>query len=295
MTAPVLFHTVFIDAGPTRSAWVLIEARTDGTIVPVQGGWHGLDDDAWLGGLMEYVWRSGGAVGLEYIDGGLYDRKRWRNLGETMRIEGEVRRCARIRGGRPVTIPFHEMRARHAVDPKTLYCVPASSWRLELCHHARAVDPEIEVVVLYLAGKLVETKPGVQARVIDLPGVNHKNREHLIDAMGGALVLTATMLGVTLKIPPAVRSEQEKARREYLEHLQALRELKKRGIDPRRATMPSGKPVMRAGADEAEVEEQLELVLPAEKSRPARGARRGSAAKGANTRQWKKRQKGAKP
>lgn len=248
-TYRVLLRVLFIDAGPTRSAWVQLEVRHDGrhgTMVPVGAGWHGMTDDKWLGALMETTWKRGGAVGLEYIDGGLYDRKRWRNLMETARVEGEIRRTARIRGADHALVPFTEMAARHRDAPRTLFCVPASSWRGFLCLRGGACNPEIAVVVNYLCGRTVEIKPGVLAKVIDLPGVNSENREHILDALGGAVTMASVILGLRLQIPDTVRAEQEAARQKHYGKSREKTALEKAGIDPARARSASGKPLAEA-------------------------------------------------
>ncbi len=264
----VLLYAMFIDAGPTRSAWVVIEVRSNGSIVPVQSGWHGMQDDAWLGGLMSWVWSKGGVVGLEYIDGGLYDRKRWRNLLETARVEGEIRRTARIRGAGDAHVPFEEMALRHKAEPRTLFCVPASSWRLDLCKRSGATDKEINVVVMYLCGRTIPGKEG-PAVVLDIQGVTGESREHIVDAIGGALVLASHVLGIRLRIPDEVRGRQELARNSVLERRRAKKEvekLQKMGVDPSRLKNADGTPFV------------------VEKSRPARAVARGQRAKAANTR-----------
>lgn len=273
----ILCRALFIDAGPTRSAWVVIEVRSNGTIVPVQAGWGSMDDDAWLGGLMTHVWGLDGipgVVGLEYIDGGLYDRKRWRNLLETARVEGDIRRTASTRGGQRALIPFMEMQARWKLAPRTLFCAPASSWRAELCRREKATDAEIEVVVMHLCGRTMLVK-GEPVSVLDVPGVTSESREHIIDALGGAIVLSTTVLGIKLRIPAEVIHAQDLARERVLAKRRTKRALEKLGVDPSRASYANGDPV----------------VLPSEKSRPARAVRKGQNVTAANTRERRKQAK----
>lgn len=208
----VLLKILFIDAGPTRSAWVVVEVRSDGTIVPVQGGWRSMRDAAWLGAQMDAIWESGGVVALEYIDGGLYDRKRWQNLMETGRVEGDIRTVGRAQGADHVLLPFDEMPARRKTHPRTLFCVPASSWRRYLLGRPNARNVEIAVVVLWISGKVVEVRGGGTARVLDLPGMDYDSKEHVLDATGGAIVCASVFLGARLTIPAEVRAEQEQAR-----------------------------------------------------------------------------------
>lgn len=244
MTPHVLLTVLFIDAGPTRSAWVIVEVRSDGTIVPVQGGWHSMTDIAWLGGLMDSVWSRGGVCCLEYIDGALYDRKRWQDLGETQRVEGDIRTVARMKGADRVLLPFREMPARRNVHPRTLFCVPASSWRKQILHRGGASDAEIALVVLYVCGRSVEYKPGQVERVIDLPAARDRDaREHLYDAIGGALAMVEVFLGVAIRIPDSIRAEQERVRTTARQKKAIRRTLENLGVDPSRASTADGKPI----------------------------------------------------
>jgi hypothetical protein len=267
-TAPqVLLRVLFIDAGPSKSAWVVVEVRSDGAVVPVQGSWRSMADDAWLGGVMESVWDAGGVVALEYISGALYDKKRWYDLCETLRIEGEIRRTAATRGAEVALVPFAELPARRRAAPRTLFCVPATSWRKELLQRGQPHNAEIEVVVRHLCGRAMPGPNGV-VRVIDLPAAKERDaREHIVDALGGALVVAAGALGVRLRVPAAIRQEQELARAEARQHRSIKGALKRLNIDPSRAKMADGTPV------EAELK----------KRRPSRGTRAMRRVMGANT------------
>lgn len=265
----VLLRILFIDAGPTRSAWVVVEVRSDGAIVPVQGGWRSMLDDAWLGAVMVSVWEVGGVVALEYIDGGLYDRKRWRDLLETARIEGEIRRTARTRGADHALLPWREMPARWRAMPRTLFCVPASSWRLELLGRPNPRNVEIEVVVNYLAGRTLDApKPGGPTKVIDLPGIDSKSREHVVDALGGAIVVASVILGARIKIPDDIRGAQEAARTKAGARKATLRALSKLGVGLDQARSASGEP----------------LAETLGKRKPSRGVRAGQRAVTLNSR-----------
>lgn len=271
MTTPLdpndLLRVLFIDAGPTRNGWILIVVRRDGCIVPTQGGYRGLALDAtWLRALMEDTWRRGGVVGLEYIDGGLYDRKRWQQLLETGRVEGDIRRIARDLGGRDVMCPFREMPAMRRLQERTLFCVPASSWRAELCGHGTATNAEIAVFVTHLLGRRVEVGGSLgTARVVDVPGIDSESREHIYDAGGGALVLAAAILQLKLQVPDEVRARAAEARAQAGRRRAIRRKLEQLGVDPSRATFADGSPVEG-------------------KRKPTRGQRAERRTKGANTR-----------
>lgn len=275
MTSTVLLTILFIDAGPTRSAWVIVEVRSDGTIVPIQGGWHGMTDIAWLGALMESVWKTNGVVCLEYIDGALYDRKRWQDLGETQRVEGDIRTVAKMRGARHVMLPFHEMPAARKSQPKTLFCVPASSWRKKILHRGNAGNAEIALVVLYVCGREVAYKPGKVERVIDLPAARGDAREHLYDAIGGALAMAEVFLGVVLKIPNDVRAAQEKVRTEARQKKAIARTLAGLGVSEDRVKAANGMPI-----------EGLK------KRKPSRGVKGARRAVSLNSRAMKARSRG---
>jgi hypothetical protein len=213
--------------------------------VPVQGGWCSLRDDAWLGGLMAHVWAAGGIVALEFIEGGLYALKRWRQLLETGRVEGEVRHLARSLGAEPVMLSFPEMRARWGADraKRTLYCVPASSWRAHLLQRERPKDAEIEVVVLYLCGIDRDLGPKLgRRRVIDLPGITSEAHEHVVDALGGALAMASVFLGAALRIPPEVRAQQAAAREKAMRTKAVQRVIDQLELDPSRVTLADGTP-----------------------------------------------------
>lgn len=246
MTTPAsaLLRILFIDAGPTRSAWVVVEVRSDGTIVPVSGGWRSMRDIAWLSAQMEGIWATSGIVALEYIDGGLYDRKRWQNLLETARTEGDIRTVARSLGADHVMLSFDEMPSRRATHPRTLFCVPASSWRRYLLGRPNATNAEIAVVVGWVSGKLVQGTSGSlpPVRILDLPGVDSDSREHVMDATGGAIVLASMFLGARLTIPSHVRAEQEAARAKAGKAKAIRRTLE--GLGVTKAKMPDGSSVV---------------------------------------------------
>lgn len=263
----VLLRVLFIDAGPTKSAWVVIEVRRDGSVVPVQGSWRSMADDAWLGAVMESVWDAGGVCALEYINGALYDPKRWYDLCETLRVEGDIRRTASTRGAERALVPFREIPARRLAQPRTLFCVPATSWRQELLHRGQPSNAEIEVVVRHLCGREVPTPQGPQ-RVIDLPAAADRDAcEHIVDALGGAVVVAAAALGVRIKVPDHIRQDQETARALARQHKSIRRTLAGLGVDAGDARMADGTPVAK------------EL----KKRRPSRGAAQIRRVAGANT------------
>lgn len=274
----VLLPVLFIDAGPDRSAWVIVEVMSNGSIIPTQGGWRSMRDIAWLGGLMESVWERVGVVALEYIDGALYDRKRWRELGETQRVEGDIRTTARGRGADHALIPFHEMRARRADQPRTLFCVPASSWRKDLLGRGNARNCEIAIVVTHLCGRDVEVKPGKTVRMFDLPGVDSASREHIMDATGGAIVVASAILGAPIRVPAAVRAEQDQARADAGRKNAIRRKLEGLGVSVDRASMADGTPVAEAF----------------KKRGMSRGVRAGRRAVTANSKATSKRNRGAR-
>lgn len=266
-----LLRVFCIDAGPTRSGWILIVVYRDGTIVPVQGGWKGLGDAAWLRALLVDTWDRGGVCGLEYIDGGLYDPRRWAQLLETGRVEGEIRRIAKDLGGRDVLCPFREMPGARRLVPRTLFCVPASSWRLELCHVKTATNAEIALLVTHLLGRRVETGTGLGGvKIIDLPGLDAESREHIYDAGGGALVLAEVFLGQRLLIPGEIRAQAAAARAAAGQRKATARALAKLGVDPARATFADGSPVTA-------------------RRKPTRGQRADRRARSANTREANRR------
>ncbi len=272
-----VMRAMFIDAGPTRSGWVVLETWTDyqsTIILPTSGGWSPLDqEDRWLGPTMASVWNDGGVVGIEYIDGGLYDRKRWQQLLETGRVEGEIRRIAKSRGGRaPDPMPFREMPGARRASPRILFAVPASSWRLHLMGRKDAKDQEIEVVVRHLIGRKVNLGPRLgEQHVVDVPGLDSTSKPHIYDAAGGALVLTSVMLGVQLIVPDDVRAAQERARADARQRKAIAKTCAALGVDPRRAKLANG-----------------ESAVP-ERRKMARGQRAGKRAVSQNTRDFRRK------
>lgn len=270
-SANVIFTVMFIDAGPTRSAWVIVDVWSNGTIIPRQGGWRSMRDATWLGALMESVWATGGVVCLEYIEGALYSPDRWRDLGETMRVEGDIRTVARIHGADHVLLPFREMPSHRAATQRALFCVPAPSWRKLLCHRGNATDAEIAVLVLELAGREVEYAPGKRHKIIDLPAArDDEAREHVYDAIGGALAMVEVFLGVKLRVSDSTRAAQEKARSDAGRKKAIHAKLEALGVPIDRAKMADGSPV-------------------AKKRKPSRGVRAGRRAVSLNSRDINKR------
>lgn len=272
-TAPAILRVMFIDAGPSRSAWVIVEVRGDGSIVPMQGGWCAMSNITWLAGLMASVWAVGGVVGLEYINGALYDPKRWYDLCETLRVEGDIRTTAKTCGAEYVLLSWGEMRARRLTHPRTLFCVPASSWRLELLQKRGPKDAEIEVVVRYLCGRAIQVRPGCVERVIDLGAARDPEAyEHIVDALGGAVVMASVFLSARFKIPDAVRADQLQARQRAMRGKSIKRSLDKIGAHIENASMADGTPVL----------EELK------KRRPSRGTAKMRRVTGGNTRARKR-------
>jgi hypothetical protein len=169
-------------------------------------------------------------------------------------------------------LPFAQMKGWWMAQPRTLFCVPATSWRQELLHRKSPKNDEIEVVVNYLCGRIVQVKPGLHQRIIDLPAARDGDaREHIVDALGGALVVASTMLGARFRVPDDVRAAQHEARERGRRRKSVLTTLDRLGVDAAAASYPDGSPVAGKGR------------------RPARATRKARRVTGANTKAFNAR------
>lgn len=159
---------LFVDVGPTRSAYAHVVALLTGQPV-VKGVWFLEYDRAWIQGRLAdmvahapYRDSSWATFAIETIGGEVYAGRSAAQLFETKRVEGRIAAVAEADGITPLQ-------------------VAANDWRKTLVGNTHASNAQIAAAVRGIMGDT-------------LPVMPPKVAEHMMDAIGGALVVLARML-----------------------------------------------------------------------------------------------------
>lgn len=171
---------LFVDVGPTRSAYAHVVALPTGQPL-VKGVWFLEYDRAWIQGRLAdmiahapYRDASWATFAIETIGGEVYAGRSAVQLFETKRVE---ERLAMVAEGEGIT-PLE---------------VKATDWRKVLIGNGHASDAQIAAAVRGIMGDA-------------LPPMPPKVAEHMMDAIGGALVVLARMLArPSSPLPPSAK------------------------------------------------------------------------------------------
>lgn len=159
---------LFVDVGPTRSAWAHVVALPNGS-PKVMGSWFVEHDPLWIQGRLADMlahapnraatWAT---FAIETIGGEVYAGRSAAQLFATKKVEGRIAAVAESSGITPLE-------------------VPAMKWRKTLIGNSHASNAQIAAAVRGVLGK-------------ELPRMTSRDEEHVMDAIGGALVVLAEML-----------------------------------------------------------------------------------------------------
>ncbi len=229
MTGLSIAEALFVDAGPTRSAYAHVEAMADG-LPRVVGAWYVQHDRGWLWDRLDALRASASHLPpelwgftVETIKGEIYQGRSAAQILETKEIEGRIKEASEVRGIVPSETTAHE-------------------WRKTLVGNGSASNAQIRAAVRSIFGDA-------------LKNFGHQADEHILDAIGGGLIVLAKMLLTTASpLAPGVKAAlAQKLRisggilppaalmavqRVVLEERQARSDKKVRkamGLDPKRA------------------------------------------------------------
>lgn len=190
MNSPSLLAAVlFSDPGTTYDAFALLVAEETGSYV-VRDAWYGAFDEARLAsGLatLSAACPDRHVFAVETIVGGVYGsgkkKRRARDLFATKAAEERLRLIAKQRG-----FTAHALSAGSA-PPGSLCDVPASTVRTVLLGKPfpRNVDRQLAHVV---PAWFTDARTGR----VELPAVTSQSREHVYDAVAGAMVTLTWLL-----------------------------------------------------------------------------------------------------
>lgn len=192
-----------LDPGPVRTGVACVEVRA-GALWVVLGSHRELDlrreeHRAWLRAQFQEVRALGGIVAVETVTGYAYDASRVSALCETTRVEGMILALAYEHGLVPLEIPAGDgsapVKAPDAPLPAQAEAARRriEGWRAELCHTPQASDEQIAIVVEGLVG--YEGAP-----------IRARERPHVYDAAGLAIVAIHRHLGRRVRLPAAVET-----------------------------------------------------------------------------------------
>jgi hypothetical protein len=157
---------LFVDPGPTRSAYALLDAYDDGSIL-VPDTWYATHNTLRIASAISRLgpekW-----FGIETVEA-VFKRKNPGQFLQTTRVEGLIEQAATERGVTPIM-----MTARH--------------WRKQLLDDASPADTNEQI--FYVVDALFRRPDGR----IDLPPMDRIAREHCYDAIGGGIVMLAQKL-----------------------------------------------------------------------------------------------------
>lgn len=168
MTHEIIASCLFVDPGPTRSAYAHVVALPSGQPL-VRGAWYVEHDHVRLWGFLDTLLRDTShlprdlvSFTVETIRGEIYQGRSAAQLLETKEVEGRIKEAASIHGVR-----YNE--------------VAAPEWRKTLVGNGQASNAQIRAAVRGIFGA-------------DLQRFRATEDEHILDGIGGALVVLARLL-----------------------------------------------------------------------------------------------------
>jgi len=249
---------LFVDPGPTRSAYALLEAYDDGSIL-VPEAWYTEHSTLRLAGALHRIGPTTPLparppadmkwFGIETIEG-VFRRKNPGQFLQTTKIEGCIEQAAKERGVTPLM-----MTARH--------------WRKQLLDDPSPADTNEQI--FYVIDELYRLPNGTVA----LPTTDRVSKEHCYDAIGGGIIMLAELLQYPCPLLPMPIA---KRLRELLRIPGGL--LPKRIMDGLRLIQIREK----AKRQERKFMRDSGLKLPPKRRKPTRAVQREAVAKGKLTR-----------